>query len=757
MALCNTNCNGPELAINRTPMTDDLHNGVTREEFSNVGEVLQLLVPSAQGFCYYDVNRTCLWSSAGAVDFEIDNYVSELPASAIAAGESDLGILRRTLASGRTVLVLTVPGETRTTLGLFVTVFSKNAGKSSAFDPEALKTRLLSIIQLIGANQQLSKNVNVAQARAEESEQELKLVYQVDEKIHGTSRSHASLAQLVGNSGRFLGIAYSVLLMPWKRIRISATHSSWKNVNRKVLDKYLIERIFPKLEGQRTPVIFEIPPVPGSDNIADQGYQIMVCPLVDRTGNVEGILAQLGRVSGEAFRPSHLRFMSHIVRKVEYVIEQSFDSMTGLMNRSGFEAQLNESMKALSTDGDAHQVIYLDLDNLQLVNDTFGHEAGDEVITRFSQIIEEHLPRNAVATRLTGDDFAVLLTHSSVEEALDLTSLIRDDSDKLRYLQGDKSLQVTVSIGIAAFDSRTANELDVLTTARIACDAAKDHGRDRVEVYDQGDQSIVRRFDDMHLVAEIQKKLDADDFELMAQPIVALKKRLKCQRYEILLRMKDSQGNKISSDSFFSAAERYQMMPAIDRWVVSETLERIGRHAHFLKESGTIFAINLSGQSLGDNEIQRFIEGELDSSGVPATAICFEVTESAAVSNRNKAQAFIDELRKRGCRFSLDDFGAGLSSFAYLKNFNVDTLKIDGSFIRDITENRISESMVAAITQVAKVMDLDTVAEYVENKETKALVAKLGVDYAQGHAVGLPVPLEEVLARFDTSPRRSTA
>ncbi|MEX0975947.1 MAG: EAL domain-containing protein [Woeseia sp.] len=738
-------------------MTDDLHNGVTREGFSKVGAVLHLLVPSAQGFCYYDVQRTCVWASAGTVDFEIDNYIAELPASVVADGRSDASILRRTLASGRTLLVLTVPGETRTPLGLFVTVFSKNDGKSSAFDPEALRSRLLSIIQLIGANFQLSNNADVAQARAEEAEQELKLVYQVDEKIHGTSRSHASLAQLIGNSGRFLGIAYSVLLMPSKRIRISATHSSWKNVNRKVLDKYLIETIFPKLEGQRTPIIFEIPPVPGSDYIADQGYQIMICPLVDRTGNVEGILALLGRVGRETFRASHLRFMSHIVRKVEYVIEQSFDSMTGLMNRSGFEAQLNESMKALSSGSDAHQVMYLDLDNLQLVNDTFGHEAGDEVITRFSQIIEEHLPRNAVATRLTGDDFAILLTHSSVEEALDLTSLIQDDSDKLRYLQGDKSLQVTVSIGIAAFDSRTTNELDVLTTARIACDAAKDHGRDRVEIYDQGDLSIVRRFDDMNLVAEIQKMLDADGFELLAQPIVALKKRLKSERYEILLRMKDSQGNKISSNSFFSAAERYQMMPAIDRWVVSETLERIGRHAHYLKESGTVFAINLSGQSLGDNEIQRFIEGELDSSGVPATSICFEITESAAVSNRAKAQAFIDELRKRGCKFSLDDFGAGLSSFAYLKNFKVDTLKIDGSFIRDITENRISESMVAAITQVAKVMELDTVAEYVESKETKALVAKLGVDYAQGHTVGLPVPLEEVLARFNSSPRRSTA
>lgn len=738
-------------------MTDEMHNGVTGEGFSNVGAVLQLLVPIAQGFCYYDVQRTCVWASAGTVDFEIDNYIAELPANVFADGEREVSTLRRTLASGRTLLVLTVPGESRTTIGLLVTEFSKNAGKSSAFDAEALKSRLLSIIQLISANLQLSQNVDVAQARADEAEQELKLVYQVDEKIHGTSRSHASLAQLIGNSGRFLGIAYSVLLMPAKRIRISATHSSWKNVNRKVLDKYLIETIFTKLDGQRTPVIFEIPSVPGSDNIADQGYQIMVCPLVDRTGNVEGILAQLGRVSREAFRASHLRFMSHIVRKVEYVIEQSFDSMTGLMNRSGFEAQLSESMKALNTDSDAHQVIYLDLDNLQLVNDTFGHQAGDEVITRFSQIIEEHLPRNAVATRLTGDDFAILLTHSSVEEALDLTSLVRDDSDKLRYLQGDKSLQVTVSIGIAAFDSRTTNELDVLTTARIACDAAKDHGRDRVEVYDQGDLSIVRRFDDMNLVAEIQKMLDADGFELLAQPIVALKKRLKSERYEILLRMKDSQGNKISSNSFFSAAERYQMMPAIDRWVVSETLERIGRHAHHLKESGTVFAINLSGQSLGDNEIQRFIEGELDSSGVPATSICFEITESAAVSNRAKAQAFIDELHKRGCKFSLDDFGAGLSSFAYLKNFKVDTLKIDGSFIRDITENRISESMVAAITQVAKVMELDTVAEYVESKETKALVAKMGVDYAQGHAVGLPQPLQEVLARFSSSSRRSTA
>jgi EAL domain-containing protein (putative c-di-GMP-specific phosphodiesterase class I) len=232
----------------------------------------------------------------------------------------------------------------------------------------------------------------------------------------------------------------------------------------------------------------------------------------------------------------------------------------------------------------------------------------------------------------------------------------------------------------------------------------------------------------------------------MAQPVVPLLEEKQGSRFEILLRMKDDKGNRVSSSAFFSAAERYQLMPQIDRWVISNTLARLSEHIDYLQETGSIFAINLSGQSLGDDDILHFVEEEIESSGVPSASLCFEVTESAAVSSRIKAQSFIDALKKRGCKFSLDDFGAGLSSFAYLKSFNVDTLKIDGSFIRDITGNRISESMVAAITQVAKVMELETVAEYVENEETRILVQKLGVDYAQGHAVGKPMAFENVLS-----------
>jgi len=737
-------------------MAADIHNLVTRKNIGSAKGLLQSLVPRAQCFCFYGLDRTCEWSSDGVDDYEIDNLVADLPDDIIRGAGPDAEMLRRTLKSGRTLLIMPVHAGDEEGLGVLVAVFSRNAGKSSWFNPSLLKNILAPAIQIIGETLRLNRELAQSEQRIGQAEKELQLIYQVDEKIHGTSRSHAGLAQLIGQSGRFLGIAYSVLLLPSKRIRISATHSSWKSVNRKAVDKYLLDTLFRKLEGQRSPVVFEIPPVVGSDNPAEQGYQAMLCPLLDSGGNLEGVLAQLGRVSGKPFDDTHLRFMSHIVRKVEYVIEQSFDSMTGLMNRAGFEAQLHESTKALEGDNDVHQLIYFDLDNLQLVNDTFDRGAGDEVIVRFAQLIEEHLPKNAVATRLTDDDFVILLTHSNLDDALGLTERIRKGSHVLRYLKGDKSLAVTVSAGISEL-SQKVSKGDAMTASRIACDSAKDHGRDRVEVHDQENQSIVKRYDDMYLVSEIQKNLDNDAFALLAQPIVPLTDTDEVRRFEILLRMKDKKGNLVSSRAIFSAAERYQLMPQIDRWVISRTLSRLETYADDLVRGGAIFAINLSGQSLGDDEILTFVEDEIVRSGVPFSSVCFEVTESAAISSRDKAQAFINALRARGCKFSLDDFGAGLSSFAYLKNFNVDMLKIDGSFIRDITDNRISESMVAAITQVAKVMELKTVAEYVESNETRDLIRELGVNFAQGHAVGKPVPLDDVLAELNGEARKSIA
>ncbi|MGI9270961.1 MAG: putative bifunctional diguanylate cyclase/phosphodiesterase [Woeseiaceae bacterium] len=727
-------------------MPADLHNLQTRKNIGKAKGLLHSLVPRAQCFCFYDVHRNCVWSSDGADDYEIDNFVSDLPNEIIEGLDSESEAVRRTLTSGRTLLVLPVYGEQDARLGLLVAVFSRNAGKSSSFNPRLITNILMPAVDMIGEGLLLAEKLDVAESLNEDVEKELTLVYEVDEKIHGMSRSHAGLAQLVGQSGRFLEIAYSVLLIPGKRIRVSATHSSWKNVNRKVLDRYLIDHMLPKLEGHRWPVVFQIPGVDGIDGAAADGYQTLLCPLRDKHGNLEGVLAQLGRVHEGEFTKPERRFMAHIVRKVEYVIERSFDTMTGLMNRSGFEAQLQESAQSLVSSSAPHQLIYLDLDNLQLVNDTFGRDAGDAVIIRFARMLEEDLSRNAVVSRLTGDDFCILLTHSSEEDALELAHNIRERGSQLRYLEGDKSMQVTMSIGVAEFNTHSGDEGRALTAARMACEGAKSHGRDRIEVYNDQNLSVIRRHDDMQLVTQIQQAIDGDEFELLAQPITGLKKGKKTPRFEVLLRMKDSDGEYIPTQALFSAAERYRLMPQIDRWVTSTTIAKIAEQADNVEAAQANISINLSGQSLSDDDILQFIDEEIAAGGISAECLCFEVTESAAVSNLAKAQAFIDALRDRGCRISLDDFGAGLSSFAYLKNFNVDTLKIDGSFIRDITDNRISESMVAAITQVAKVMELETVAEYVESEKTRKLIEKLGVDYAQGHGVGKPSPLDDALA-----------
>jgi diguanylate cyclase (GGDEF)-like protein len=723
----------------------DAHALITERNISKAGGLLHSLVPRAQVFCYYNRKKECVWNSDGAEDYEIDNFVADLPREVVDKLVDNDDSLRRTLSSGRTVLALPVPGENEKTSGLLVALFSKNDGKSSSFNPSLIKNILDPAIELIGESLRVGKAMRDLERSVDDVSKELEFVYEVDEKIHRASGRHSSLAQLVGRSGRHLGINYSVLLIPSKRIRISATHSSWKSVNRKVLDRYLIDQLMPKLDGQRKPVIFEIPADDTPDSV-ETGYQALVCPLLDKQGNVEGILAQLGKVNLGKFCKNDRRFMSHIGRQTEYVIEQSFDSMTGLMNRSGFEAQLHESYGTLKSDIDSHQIIYFDLDNLQLVNDSFSRKAGDEVIMSFSRLLGEGLPKSAVLSRLTGDDFCMLLTHANAEAALDYANSIRDNTSALRYLEGDKSLQVTMSIGIASFDRSSGDEGNALTTARMACEAAKEHGRDRIEIYDEGNRSVVRRYDDMQLVAEIQQALDGDEFELLAQPITSLSEESSNPRYEILLRMGDGEGGRVQTGALFSAAERYRMMPQIDRWVVSTTIAKLTDVREFVERQNATFAMNLSGQSLGDDDFLQFIEQEIDRSNLPESSLCFEITESSAVSNLQKAQAFIDRLRERGCQISLDDFGAGLSSFAYLKNFNVDTLKIDGGFIRDIADNRISESMVAAITQVAKVMELKTVAEYVETKEAWDLISELGVDFAQGHFIGKPITLDSVLS-----------
>jgi EAL domain-containing protein (putative c-di-GMP-specific phosphodiesterase class I) len=313
---------------------------------------------------------------------------------------------------------------------------------------------------------------------------------------------------------------------------------------------------------------------------------------------------------------------------------------------------------------------------------------------------------------------------------------------------GQGSFEVSASIGVAPV-GRAENALaHALATAEIACKAAKDRGRNRVEIFQDSDQSIIRRHTDVLVIGQLRDALDNDKFRLDAQPILPLRGSFGRPRFELLIRMLGDRGEIIPPAKFLSAAERYQLMPAVDRWVVRHACEVLGGHSASVGEEFARFAINLSGQSLQDESFLEFVTDRIEKSGLSPNVLCFELTETATIGNLAKAQGFIKTLQDLGCQFALDDFGTGVSSLAYLKDLSVNYLKIDGSFVRDALISSRSESMIKAIAQLGKVMCMETIAEYVETDNLRARMADLGVDYGQGFAMGKSQPLKDLLAEL---------
>jgi Amt family ammonium transporter len=432
------------------------------------------------------------------------------------------------------------------------------------------------------------------------------------------------------------------------------------------------------------------------------------------------------------------RVMRYVVSHVESLLARDFDPLTGLPGWPVFEKRLIAA--AADDDPGAHAVLFLDLDQLHVVNEGLGQETGDEILVALASILRSELGDHAVA-RLTGDHFAALLRDTSVPAARRHAEAIRARLEALEYRRGGQVHRPTVSIGVAALPADADSATAALGPAQVACQAAKDRGRGRVEVYEAADESIVRRLDDIQRVGYLQSAIDRGQLELFAQPIVPTRPADRRPYYEVLVRLRGEDGRQLSPAEFLPAAERYQLMEELDRWVVSEALRLAAGFGGRLDPSVPRLALNLSGYSLGSESFLSFVQERVAASGVPPELLCFEITESMAVANIQRAQAFMQAMRRLGCHFSLDDFGTGLSSFAYLKLFPVDTLKIDGSFIRDLTRNDVSQSVVAAIAEVARVMNLETVAEFVEDEGTLDLLGRLGIHWAQGFFLGRPEPL----------------
>jgi diguanylate cyclase (GGDEF)-like protein len=430
-----------------------------------------------------------------------------------------------------------------------------------------------------------------------------------------------------------------------------------------------------------------------------------------------------------------------VVSTIEHVIERDFDALTGLILWPNFEHQLDEACRDIEN---YYSLMFLDIDQLHVVNDTFGRAYGDIVLKEFAAILKKNLGEHLV-TRVTSDSFAALLKNKSVKNAEKIAKKICTELNEKGYAEDGKSFRPSVSIGVAQLVPSNDGVRSALVPAQVACQAAKDRGRGRVEVYQSADTSIVQRLEDINQVGSIRNAIESGRLILYAQPIVSLRGGDLTHYFEILVRMLNTAGDPVEPAEFMSAAERYQLMQELDRWVVAASVDALLNSNH----SSIRFAINLSGQSLGNDQFLDFVRSELQRSGLAPNRLSFEITETVAVANLQKAQLFMNVLKELGCHFSLDDFGTGLSSFAYLKLFPVNALKIDGSFVRDITENEVSKSMVAAIAEIARVMNLETVAEFVQDQKSMDLLKDLGVTWAQGYFIGTPRPLGDYLNEID--------
>ena len=448
-----------------------------------------------------------------------------------------------------------------------------------------------------------------------------------------------------------------------------------------------------------------------------------------KENEAEGIVVMFRDVTAERKLQKRVHYMAN------------FDKLTGLQNRYAFEESLKLALSGAHREQRCHALCYIDIDQFKVINDTMGHVAGDAMLKAFSEYLTKHVRKDDILGRLGGDEFGLLLCDCQADDTHKIVQKLQDQVKRFLFQWEGVSFQVGLSIGVCCLDRQVTDITQALKWADQACLIAKESGRNRYQFYSPDDLELQALNEQMNWVALVNKALQEDLLYLRYQPIRRLtaNENEYCQ-FEILVSMRDQTGRDMAPGSFLPAAERYGLMTLVDRWVLRTSFAWLDANTH-RQDSFAFVSINLSGASICDDTFLDFALQELANHSFPAHKICFEITETAAMQQMYKASHFIAKLKKSGCRFALDDFGSGMASFGYLKNFPVDFIKIDGSFVTDMATNPLSREIVDSISRVARVMNIATVAEHAEDHETLHILEEIGVDYVQGYIVARPAEL----------------
>ncbi|HEX3603296.1 MAG TPA: bifunctional diguanylate cyclase/phosphodiesterase [Steroidobacteraceae bacterium] len=728
--------------LQRWPLVLDIKSNTVETHaadasFDPYGRLLRMLMPSLRGVVIHDGYSNLVWASDEWDLSDEPQLINDAIANALSDSSEFPGIAR-TIDADRVVYSFAVRGEHIELLGIVSLVVRLSGVQIEPRPLQTVRQLVQPALECLRRELSLRAKLGSSERDLNVKERDLELMMEITSNQAAASDAD-EFSQILKTGLDRMGCALAALWVPDKNISVSMTRSGAPMAPEALQRAQHHLTAWMQMQ-QRTIVINHISKV-ATDVAAP--YKILACPIRHHSERVMGVLALFNPPSAQDFDLQQTRVAEMLAKRSTNIIQAQYDTSTGLMTRQAFERQAGGVLAAAPAG--SHIILYLDIDRLHVINETFGMHVGDDVIVSVADRMAKTLPPGALSARISGDRLAALIPGSSMESAAQIAEQIRAAAEGIVPRAGQGAFEVSVCLGVAPI-GRSDNPLaHALATAEIACKAAKDRGRNRVEMFQDSDQSIIRRHTDILVIGKLREALDSDGFRLDAQPILPLRGNYGRPRFELLIRMLGERGEIIPPGKFLSSAERYQLMPTIDRWVVRKACELLGAHSASVGEEFARFAINLSGQSLQDESFLGFVVEQLKSSGLPAGVLCFELTETATIGNLEKAQLFMRTLQELGCQFALDDFGTGVSSLAYLKDLSVNYIKIDGSFVRDAVSNARSESMIKAIAQLAKVMCMETIAEYVETDVLRVRMADLGVDYGQGFAMGKAQRLEDLL------------
>jgi diguanylate cyclase (GGDEF)-like protein len=698
---------------------------------------------------YFDIARALVHGLTGAAlldaAFAVKGQVGSLRASLVATWLESAGGFgnSRELATSLEAADLTVAIPVRNAddavLGTFCVQMTASVAQPAAQVHEKLRPVIDSLRRELSRDAAPSRRTR--EQTLSERTHELEWLFKVSQKLQGATDDAQLLEQLLAAATKRMRCAFGAMLIPDRRLNIEhAAEATAAVALRTVLEKNR-EQLLTWVQRNNRALTLN-----GSKK-ASQPCKMLCVPVVLTNGRVIGALVFLNPGQRADFEDKHAYLARHLGRQAASLIEAQFDLMTGLHTRAGLEQAYLQALTQAPTA--ARSVIYVDVDRMHVVNELHGFELGNELIVRIAALLGAPLlPEGAIAARLSGDRFGIVVSDGNAAVAQRHATRLREAVTKIAIgpeSGPDSALEISVSCGIADLVDIPQGLARALAAAEIACKAAKDRGRDRVEVYASQDSSIMRRKDDVAAVGALRQALRTNSIVLYAQRIAPLQRPEEAGGYEILMRLKSADGSLVSPGPLIAAAQRYQLLPSIDRWVTQRALEMLAPYRALLKSSGLYMSINVSGQSLSDEAFAQQFTRQLKDAVLPPGSVGIEVTEQAAVSNMARAGSLLESLRASGCRVALDDFGTGANTLSALKNMQVACLKIDGSFVRDMLTNGKSRATVRGIVELAKAYHVTTVAEYVESKEIALRLKEMGVDFAQGYAYGHPRPLEDLL------------